>query len=183
TLGCALSHIDLWKRAVSENRTITVFEDDVRASFRFIEESAEIMSRAPTGWDMIQWGYIIDPSFLWLDFGLSKAKLEFYDRRYTNRTALFQSDKFPRSLIRIEHSFGLQAYTITPRGARILLEKCLPLRHRLIPFPGTDVIIEDTGIDCAMCAAYGSMQGYICMPPLVIVDDEQLSDRVATDKK
>ncbi|AZO02026.1 MAG: glycosyltransferase [Mesorhizobium sp.] len=183
TLGCALSHIDLWKRAVSENRTITVFEDDVRASFRFIEESAEIMSRAPTGWDMIQWGYIIDPSFLWLDFGLSKAKLEFYDRRYTNRTALFQSDKFPRSLIRIEHSFGLQAYTITPRGARILLEKCLPLRHRLIPFPGTDVIIEDTGIDCAMCAAYGSMQGYICMPPLVIVDDEQFSDRLATDKK
>ncbi|TIU42979.1 MAG: hypothetical protein E5W31_04760, partial [Mesorhizobium sp.] len=70
-----------------------------------------------------------------------------------------------------------------PRGARILLEKCLPLRHRLIPFPGTDVIIEDTGIDCAMCAAYGSMQGYICMPPLVIVDDEQFSDRLATDKK
>ena len=112
----------------------------------------------------------------------TKAKLDFYDRRYTNRTALFQSEKFSRSLIKVEHSFGLQAYTVTPKGARILLEKCLPLQRRLIPFPGTAVVLDDTGIDCAMCAAYGSMQAFLCMPPLVILDDEQPSDRVATDQ-
>ncbi|TPJ35329.1 glycosyltransferase family 25 protein [Mesorhizobium sp. B2-6-5] len=182
TLGCALSHINLWKLSASENKTITIFEDDVRSSFRFMEESADILSQAPADWDMIQWGWIFDPSFIWLDFGFSKAKLDFYDRRYTNRTALFQSEKFARSLIKVEHSFGLQAYTITPRGARILLEKCLPLRRKLIPFPGTAVVLDDTGIDCAMCAAYGSMQAFLCMPPLVILDDEQSSDRVATDQ-
>ncbi|TPJ75281.1 glycosyltransferase [Mesorhizobium sp. B2-5-13] len=182
TLGCALSHINLWKLSASENKTITVFEDDVRSSFRFMEESADILSQAPADWDMIQWGWIFDPSFIWLDFGFSKAKLDFYDRRYTNRTALFQSEKFARSLIKVEHSFGLQAYTITPRGARILLEKCLPLRRKLIPFPGTAVVLDDTGIDCAMCAAYGSMQAFLCMPPLVILDDEQPSDRVAADQ-
>ncbi|RWB67974.1 glycosyltransferase family 25 protein [Mesorhizobium sp.] len=181
TLGCALSHINLWKRSVSENRTITVFEDDVRASYRFMEESADILSRAPAGWDLIQWGYIIDPSFIWLDFGLTNAKLEFYDRRYANRTALFQSEKFPRSLIRLQHSFGTQAYTVSPRGARILLEKLLPLRSRLVPFPGTPVVLDDTGIDCAMCGAYGSMQAYLCMPQLVVLDDGLPSDRTTTD--
>ena len=96
TLGCALSHISLWKLAASENKTVTIFEDDVRASFRFIEESAGILSQAPPNWDMIQWGYIFDPSFVWLDFGFSKAKLEFYDRRYIKRTASFQLGKFSR---------------------------------------------------------------------------------------
>lgn len=183
TLGCALSHINLWKLSASENKTMTIFEDDVRSSFRFMEESANILSQAPADWDIIQWGWIFDPSFVWLDFGFTKAKLDFYDRRYTNRTALFQSEKFSRSLIKVEHSFGLQAYTVTPRGARILLEKCLPLQRRLIPFPGTAVVLDDTGIDCAMCAAYGSMQAFLCMPPLVILDDEQPSDRVATDQR
>nr|WP_244662018.1 glycosyltransferase family 25 protein [Mesorhizobium huakuii] len=182
-MGCALSHIGLWKLAVSENKTITIFEDDVRASFRFVEESANILSQAPESWDLIQWGYIYDPLFLWVNLGFSKAKLEFYDRRYNNKPTLFQAEKFSRSLIKVEHSFGTQAYTVTPRGARILLEKCLPLRSRQIPFSGTAVILDDTGIDCAMCAAYGSMQAYVCMPPLVIHDTEPPSDRADTDHR
>ncbi|TPL07075.1 glycosyltransferase [Mesorhizobium sp. B2-4-14] len=182
-LGCALSHVSLWKLSISQNKPITIFEDDVRSSFRFVEESTSIMSQAPADWDMIQWGYVFNPLFLWLDFGFSKAKIEFYDRRYTNRTALFQSDKFSRSLVRVMHSFGTQAYTITPRGARVLLEKCLPLRSRRIPFPGTAVVLDDTGIDCAMCAAYGSMQAFLSIPPLVIHDDNQASDRLATDRQ
>ncbi|MBM2714229.1 glycosyltransferase family 25 protein [Mesorhizobium caraganae] len=182
SLGCALSHINLWKLAVSENKVITIFEDDVRSSFDFLTESARILSSAPADWDMIKWGFLFDPLFLWLDFSFSKAKLEFYDRRYSKQGPLFQSDKSSRSLIRIAHSFGLQAYSLTPRGAQKLLEKCLPLKKRTIPFPGTGVILEDTGIDCAMCAAYSSMQAFICMPPLVIADDEQLSEREAADR-
>ncbi|UCI19167.1 glycosyltransferase family 25 protein [Mesorhizobium sp. B2-1-8] len=183
SLGCALSHINLWRLAVSENKVITIFEDDVRSSFDFLPESARILSNAPADWEMIKWGFLFDPLFLWLDFSFSKAKLEFYDRRYSKQGHLFQSDKSSRTLIKIAHSFGLQAYSVTPKGARKLLEKCLPLKKRTIPFPGTGVILEDTGIDCAMCAAYCSMQAFICMPPLVIADDEQPSDRVAADQK
>ncbi|WFP65863.1 glycosyltransferase family 25 protein [Mesorhizobium sp. WSM4904] len=183
TLGCALSHINLWKQSVSQNKIITIFEDDVRSSFQFVEEAATLMAQAPADWDIIQWGYIFDPSFIWLDLGFSKAKLEFYDRRYSKRTTSFQFEKFPRSLIKVEHSFGLQAYTITPKGARILLEKCLPLRSRLIPFPGTAVVLDDTGIDCAMCGAYTSMRAFVCMPPLVILDDDLPSDRIAMDQQ
>ena len=36
TLGCAMSHIGLWEIAAGENRSITVFEDDVIISRRFM---------------------------------------------------------------------------------------------------------------------------------------------------
>ena len=39
------------------------------------------------------------------------------------------------------------------------------LTSRIIPFPGTDVMAGDSGIDCAMCGAFTSMQAFICMPP------------------
>ena len=31
-LGCALSHVALWKKAVSQNKSITIFEDDIICS-------------------------------------------------------------------------------------------------------------------------------------------------------
>jgi hypothetical protein len=57
----------------------------------------------------------------------------------------------------------------------------LPLRKRLIPFPGAGVVIEDIGIDCAMCGIYPSMQAFACIPPLVIHDFIQSSDRIVLD--
>jgi len=44
-------------------------------------------------------------------------------------------------------------------------------------------VINNAGIDCLMCAAYPSMQAFVCIPPLVVHDDAQSSDRVATDRK
>ncbi|MGX5805674.1 glycosyltransferase family 25 protein [Bradyrhizobium sp. Arg314] len=181
SLGCALSHIDLWKLAISENRPITIFEDDVYASLDFFKERDLLMSNATPDWDVIKWGFIFDPLFLWLDFGFSKAKLEFYERSANRYPTRFQGAHLSRSLVRIAHSFGLQAYSVTPKGARILLDNCLPLRKRTISFPGAGVTIEDTGIDCAMCAAYSSMQAFACIPPLVIPDPDQTSDRIRAD--
>ncbi|CDX40913.1 putative glycosyl transferase [Mesorhizobium plurifarium] len=181
SLGCALSHINLWKLAVAKNKAVTIFEDDIYVSLDFSKEFSTLTSIAGQSWDLIKWGFIFDPLFVWLDFGFSKAKLEFYERRANQDPTVFQKKSSGRSLVRIAHSFGLQAYTVTPRGAQILIDKCLPLRKRTIPFPGTGITIDDTGIDCVMCAAYGSMRAFVCMPPLVIPDPKQVSDRVAAD--
>ncbi len=183
TLGSALSHLGLWSKAVSENRMITIFEDDVICSNQFYEKSAQIISRLPEDWDTIQWCYAFDPTFVWLDFEFAKAKLEFYDYRYSAANgSTFQSRNFFPNPVRTVHSFGIQAYSVSPKGARALLEYCLPLRKRLIPFPGTDTVIEDNSIDAGMCGAYGSMQAFVCIPPLVIADDEQTSERFKADQ-
>jgi GR25 family glycosyltransferase involved in LPS biosynthesis len=182
SLGCALSHLNLWKKSVAENRSITIFEDDVISLFRFRQATIEVFSQLPNDWDIIQWGYNINPLFVWLDLEISKAKLEFYDRRFSGANLLkFRALSFPSRPVRIAHSFGLMAYSVSPKGGRALLEYCLPLSDRLIPFPGTGVVIRETGIDCPMCGVYGSIQAFACMPPIVIHDDEQLSDRVTAD--
>jgi GR25 family glycosyltransferase involved in LPS biosynthesis len=178
SLGCALSHVGLWKKAVDENKIMTIFEDDIICSLSFNEESERILSTLPEDWDIVQWGANFNPLFVWLDFGFSKARLEFYDYSYSGDAVAFQRTRHAPSPLRIAHSFGAMAYSVSPKGARTLIEHCLPLRNRIITFPGAGVTIDDTGIDCPMCGAYGFMQAFICLPPLVVHDDEQTSDRI-----
>ena len=183
-LGCALSHVSLWKKAVTENRVVTVFEDDAVATDRFQEKAAQLISTLPEDWDFIQWGYIFDPLFIWVDFGFSKANLKFYGHQFKGEDKLkFQSADFSSSAVRLAHSYGIGAYSVSPKGARSLLEYCLPLSSRLISFPGTDIVAHNTGIDCAMSAAYSKMQAFICIPPLVLQDEMQNSDRMAVDRE
>ena len=169
-IGCALSHVSLWRTAVDENRIITVFEDDAVATYRFEEKAAQIISTLPEDWDFIQWGYIFDPLFVWVDFGFSKANLQFYDGADKSK---FQSADLSASAVRLAHSYGSQAYSLSPNGARLLLESCLPLSSRVVPFPGTGILAENTGIDCAMCGVYGSIRAFVCIPPLVLHDQTQ----------
>ena len=58
SLGCALSHLDLWKQAASLERVVTVMEDDVICSRQFDSESARVRSMLPPDWDIILWGYL-----------------------------------------------------------------------------------------------------------------------------
>ena len=174
-LGCALSHVGLWKKASSENSVVTILEDDTICSLKFREESLRVALSLPADWDIIQWGYIFDPLFLWVDYGFSKANLRFYDNRVSGDYRKFQYENVSSTPVRLVHSFGTQAYSVSPKGARALLKYCLPLRKRRIPFPGTNIVNDDLGIDTAMCAAYSSMQAFVCIPPLVAQDERQTS--------
>jgi hypothetical protein len=84
--------------------------------------------------------------------------------------------------MKIVHSLGLYGYTVSPNGACTLLEFCLPLRKRVIPFPDTGIAIDDICVDCTLCGIYASMQAFACVPPLVIHDVKQTSDRIVRDE-
>jgi GR25 family glycosyltransferase involved in LPS biosynthesis/glycosyltransferase involved in cell wall biosynthesis len=180
-IGCAISHVELWRKALRENRAVTVFEDDAIATYGFQEKAERIISTLPEDWDFIQWGYNFDPLYVWANFGFSKANLRFYDQQFIGEEKVkFQSaDLFPTA-VKLAHSYGTVAYSVSPGGARVLLEHCLPFSGELITFPGTDVVAENSGVDCAMNKAYDSMRAYICIPPLVL-EDERESDRLAVD--
>ena len=181
TLGCAFSHIELWRQSVRQDRILTIFEDDVVVSVDFESEVRGVLSATPKDWDVIQWGYIYHPSFLWLDFEFAKANLRFYDFTVDlSQQSTFRNTKRPHPF-RLIHSFGLQAYSVTPRGAKGLLEKCIPLADRNVIFPGTGIVSENLGIDTPMNDAYPDLNSYLCMPPLVISDITMTSDRISTD--
>ncbi|MFO1061421.1 MAG: glycosyltransferase family 2 protein [Dongiaceae bacterium] len=182
-LGCALSHVALWRKAVAENTAITIFEDDALATLGFDEKSRAVLATLPQDWDVIHWGYHYRPLYLWVDLEFAKAKLECYAPRFFGDDIDgFQAASLSSKAVRLAHCFGTFAYSISPKGARRLLESCLPLRRRMIPFPGAGIVNQDLGIDTAMCAAYGSMQAFVAIPPLALHDDRLASIRLESDQ-
>ncbi|WP_338699206.1 glycosyltransferase [Bradyrhizobium sp. 26S5] len=178
-LGCALSHVQLWQKAASQDQPMTVFEDDAVSHPAFDEHRSAVLAQLPADWDVILWGYVYDPLFLWIDLGFSAAELRFYDRTEPFAWSDTSDGRPIYRPHRLRHAFGTQAYSISPRGASRLLSAVLPLKKQFIPFPGTPIVIEDQGIDGAMNTAYQAMRSFVCVPPLVVQRDEGISDRLS----
>jgi GR25 family glycosyltransferase involved in LPS biosynthesis/glycosyltransferase involved in cell wall biosynthesis len=186
TLGCAMSHIRLWQEVLETGRSLTIFEDDIVISRQFEKRAREVFASVGPDWEMIQWGHIINPSFSWVDIGLSKIRLHCYDsRRYEQSGGWrdFQEQDFVTAPLKLLHSFGAQGYSVSPEGARKMLEYCLPLRNRMIDFPEANVVTPDLGIDIALCGVYPQMRAFTCIPPLLIHYNNQQSDRIELEIK
>ena len=132
TLGCAVSHMRLWEMAASQDRNVTIFEDDIIVSHQFEKRAQEVLKVLPNDWDIIKWGYCFNPLYLWIDLGISKARLERYGAkgyRGVEGHQEFQAEEFIPAPVKLLHSFGLQGYSISAKGARAALNHCLPLRN------------------------------------------------------
>src|SRR5260370_1140955 len=77
SLGCSLSHVNLWKKAVSENRIVTIFDDDVICADRFQEESTELLSRLPDE----RVAYLAESLTRWTDSRDPRRRTTIRDRR------------------------------------------------------------------------------------------------------
>lgn len=178
-LGCALSHIGIWRKAASENRSVTVFEDDVVAALGFYPSAKRILDLLPDDWDLILWGYVLGPLYVWIDMGVVKVRMEsFGPMRYQDPGgwAEFQAEDFNSVPLRLRHAFGTQGYSISPKGARAALEFCLPLKNQMITFPEAGVTTPDEGIDCALCALYPNTKSYLAAPQLLLAPHDTESD-------
>lgn len=175
-LGCAMSHISLWQQATERECSLTIFEDDIVISRQFEPRAREIIASLEPVWDFIQWGHVINPLFSWVDIGISKIRLHNYGaRRYDWQEGWrdFQEQEFIAAPLKLLHSFGTQGYSISPKGARKMLEYALPLRDRLIEFYEAGVATPDVGIDVTLCGIYPEMKAFTCIPPLLIHHDDQ----------
>src|SRR5271170_2990165 len=171
SLGCAMSHLKLWEMAASQERSITIFEDDAVTSYQFERVAQETMSKLPGDWDIIQWGCNFTPAFVWVDLGISKARLHCYGpKRYQGEAGLreFQAEEFSPAILKLLHSFGTTGYSISAKGARAALEYCRPLENGLILFPDARVQISNLEIDNVLCGLYPMLQAFISMPQLVL---------------
>ena len=178
-LGCALSHIRLWEMAVAQEMALTVLEDDTICHPAFHDHAAAVMAQLPEDWDIVLWGYVYDPLFVWVDLGFSKAEMRLYDPKEPFSWPDTVNGYPVHRPMRLNHVFGTQGYTISPHGARHLLADALPLRRRLVAFSGTGIVNESGGIDVIASGTYPSMNSYCCMPPLVVHRDDGSSDRLA----
>lgn len=171
-LGCGLSHIALWKKAIGENRTISIAEDDAVFSRHFDGLSTRLMESLSGDWDIIVWGFIFQ-TYVWADLlpQVSQAKIQTFEDQLQGNIDKYQPLEIRPTLMRLRHLFGTPCYSVTPQGARALLDACLPFDADLIDFPGLDIRTPNEGIDCAMNKIYHSINSFVCIPPLVVVEN------------
>lgn len=172
SLGCALSHIMLWRLAVQRNEVLTIAEDDAIFSHRALGHMDALQSRVRPEWDFIQWSASLS-CYGWLDAlpGGIGARVQFFTGDAMTNLESFQNADTEPALLRARHLLGLICYSVSPRGAAALLEYCLPLRPMVVDFNGFGLRLNNTGIDCIINGVMPSLKAYVCLPPLAISDE------------
>lgn len=178
-IGCALSHISLWKAANAENAAITVCEDDAIFHASFPDLAPRLIAAVPPDWDLVMWGWNFDSVLLFdLMPGVSPCIAAFDQDQLRRATSAYQKQAlFPR-LFRLIQSFGTICYTVSPAGAKKLLERCLPIRPMTIAVPRITASLPNYGIDIVMNSIYPGLKAYVGFPPLVVTRNERASSTV-----
>ena len=104
TIGCSLSHIELWKKCVALNEPIVVIEDDMKFTDKISKKINKSLENLPDDTDFA--------GLMYIPVSTSKNFTK-YNQRWNK-------------IIGPNYA-GLQCYYITPRGASILLKNSLPI--------------------------------------------------------
>lgn len=158
--GCSMSHLTLWRQAISDGKPLTICEDDAIMS-RFFEDDAErILATLPPGWDIILWGWNYDTT---LHFYMgppgfpSLCSVQFDEDQLRLTVDQFQDSAMGPRAFRLTGAYGTVCYTISSSGAEKLLEHCASL------FAPLDIMLNEV---------YARMNSFVSFPPLVITKNE-----------
>jgi GR25 family glycosyltransferase involved in LPS biosynthesis len=173
SLGNALSHISLWNLAVKENQSLTICEDDAVFHQSFCRISKTILGGLPTDWHFVLWGWNFD-SLAWFDMipGVSGCIALFDQPALRRGIKAFQSADLNPRPFRLFQAFGTLCYSISSAGARLLRDRCLPLKNSSIYFPGMKAALANTNLDIALDGIYSTTNCYLSFPPIVVTEND-----------
>lgn len=168
-MGCALSHIGLWRHAVACQTPLTIAEDDAICSHDVIAHMATLSAMLPEDWDYVAWGYGFH-NYIWIEAlpGISPTELRLTETGFHARAGGYQGGTLRPTLFPLLHMFSTIFYSVSPRGAQRLLDACLPLKPEHIGFTNFGIVIDNLGIDCKMCQVWPSMSAHVALPPIAI---------------
>jgi GR25 family glycosyltransferase involved in LPS biosynthesis len=178
-VGCAMSHVGLWKQAIATGAILTIAEDDAIFHRQFLQHAADVMGRLPADWDIILWGWNFD-LFLSLEMlpGVSPCLAQFERIRSEAGIRVFQELTLWPQPLKLRWAFGTPCYSITPNGARRIISKCVPLRPSAIHFPeGLRAAphlpyFRTVGIDVTLCSIYPDLNAFVSFPPVVVTKND-----------
>lgn len=177
-LGYALTHMALWKRARDENQSLTICEDHAVLRQDFVEfHRHHVVLRE--GFDTIHWGFNLDMHACYELPGYGELIWSTDHRQFHAEGAVeaFQNARHPVRLYRARRLYGLPCYTVSPEGARKLLDLSKPLRKDVEYFDLTNgfghvhpMFTWTGGVDffCVKDLASGQLNSWVAMPPMAI---------------
>lgn len=182
SLGAALSHRSLWMRAAAGGEAVTVFEDDGILHSRFIELAARLTPADAGAYDFIQWGWNFDSILSFqLPGGVSCCTATFDQAALRRNSAVFPQVQAQHQLYRLQGSFGIMAYTVSPAGAARLLRTCFPVgTTEAVRIDGLGRMVVNRDIDIALNNLYReeTARCLVCFPPLAASRNEHASSTI-----
>lgn len=179
SIGCLLSHRTFWDLVIERDTPMTVCEDDAVFNKRFDRDSTQVISSLPADWHFCLWGYNFD-AHLMFDFipGVSVCLAQFDQATMRASLEQFRSAEINPRAFRLIQASGTMAYSISPSGARILREVCLPVRNTPVYFPGFQNWIPNVGPDVTLSAVYRNIRAFVSFPPLVVTPHDQIASTI-----
>ena len=167
-IGVALSHLKLWEKCIELNKPIIIMEDDVIVSRDFNKHLNNVLNMLPEDYDILQLSYNFNSVLCYKNTIYENCNSIFGKKKMTNYDIEnFRKDKIYPTIAKLNYSFGLASYIISPKGARMLKATCFPLNNRILNLPFLGAIKSYT-IDCMMNYVYKELSAYICIIPFVI---------------
>ncbi len=170
-LGCALSHISLWRACAAADGPVTVCEDDAILHPDFERHASAAASLHPD-FDVILWGWNFNSVLAGEAFEGAPFVMGFNEKRMRDSVTAFRSTPTTPALLRLSRALGTPCYTISPKGAAKLMARCLPLAPLRVFFPLLNRESDNTGIDMPMNAAYPEIDAFVAFPPLALTLNE-----------
>jgi glycosyl transferase family 25 len=170
-MGAMHSHARLWDLAATQNTAITVFEDDAIVHEKFEVLAPELLNAVPD-WDIVLWGWNFDEAVSFDLFPGVPSMTHCSQEDMRNLVSAIQHGPIQPTLRRLYYGFGLVGYSLSPTGARRLLNRAFPSRPFLYKVPLFGLEVENTGIDSVTSVLYSELNAFACVPPLVITRNE-----------
>ncbi|GAB6967272.1 hypothetical protein JCM25156A_13090 [Komagataeibacter kakiaceti JCM 25156] len=173
-IGSGLTHVALWGTVAKSGVAAHIFEDDAFLCRNFEEESQRIIASLPEDWDIILWGNNSD-TVLQFDLlpGITQCVATFSQDSVREGIHTFRNMDVTSLPFRLDHTFGICGYAISPSGADKMIRSCLPMKTVDIVYPSLGGRrLTATSIDHLMNLHYREMKAYTCLPPLCLTDNQ-----------
>jgi hypothetical protein len=173
-LGCMISHLTLWQRAISTGQPVHILEDDVILRPDFWIQAEAALARVP-GWDVVLWSHSFDwPVMIHPGPGAGPVVLQYNPEIVNAGLDQFRASTVAPTLFRLGSAAALCCYSVSPAGAARMMRDCLPVGNVQPPYvPRPEIGWRNTGIDVETSRHYGNWQAYVAMPPLAVAPNDQ----------
>lgn len=168
TIGCAMSHLCIWKKCIELNKPIIIMEDDLFVSYDFNKHIDIVMKMLPDNWHILQLSYNCDSILSYANTNFENAISFFTQKKIDDKDIIeFQKSQIYPTIAKLNMSFGTGCYVISPSGAEIMKRECFPLDNRIIniPFVGKT---KAYSIDCIMNDLYSKINAYVSPIPFTM---------------
>ncbi|WP_376712896.1 glycosyltransferase family 25 protein [Burkholderia sp.] len=168
-IGIAMTTHRLWTDIAAGNELVTIVEDDAIFRPDFNDAAMQFLAAHADCCDFVAWGYNFDSILRGTIFNnRTPVTMRFDEAALAQAVDDFRADRGPVLVMNLLEFYGICAYTISPAGARFLLDHCFPLRPETLYSHGLGRTLPNYGIDVAMNKFYGAMRSVAAFPPLAV---------------